>query len=737
MAVDRLRLLALGALLVASVPTPSAGAARTFSLEAAEPLFDGPASQAWAEGRYADAARGFEAFIAGKPGRRTAAASLLAGLAQARAGDPAAAAKHLTGLHRRLPTLAPYARVAAARALLETGQPAQALKELEGMPDDTPLQAQATVLEARALHAAGHKARALKLLEPSLARQRPGPRALTLGLEIAGELGRAEQVAALQRKLWVSYPLSAAARALPKPTAPTDEERLARARRLHARHKHSDAVAELAPLLDPSVPLATRCRARFVRGYAEFKGRRYAAALAELERFVASACAPHARDDEGPRGLYYAGRAAARAGKPEAALTYFQRLAKEHPASSLADDGLLLRAEVLADQGKRAEAAATLREQLKRFPKGDMYEEAWWRLAWSHYRNGERTEALKVLRQARAAGVRGRDYHNRGRLAYWQARILGLLGRRKQAIERYREVIRDEPLSYYAQLAANRLRATDPRHLRGLVTRPGKARAWSFRHRPLFERPAFRRGLALLSLGLGDWASDEFKALGLLDAERVEERWLAALLFERAGLPHYSHNIPRRRISSFQDTPPTAAHVHQWRVAYPRPFAAEVNTAAAAEGLPSEPVFGLMREESGFSPRVESYAHAFGLTQLLLKTAQHVSKGLPGPAVTRASLSDPALNLRLGARYLARLHKRFGHMALAIAGYNAGGGAVARWRAKWPDLLPDELVECIPYDQTRNYTKRVVESWGRYHFLYTGRGKERFLKLPIKPVPKP
>jgi len=713
-----------------------AQAARTFSLERAKPLFDGPAARAWAEGRYAEAAAGFEAFLAGRPGRRAAAASLMAGLARARAGDADRAAKHLTGLHRRLPTLGPYARVAAAKALLALDRPAKALAELKGMSTDTPLQAHATVLRAEALKAAGRKADALALLKPRLARDRPGPKTLSVAVQLARELGRTKQVAALERKLWVTYPRSAAARALKPPRDLKPDERLARARRLHARHRHAEAVAELDPLLDRSVPLASRCTARFVRGYARFKGRKYSEAVTELQRYVAKACDPHRAAEEAPRGLYYAGRAAVRAGQPKVALAMFQRLAREHPKSTLADDALLLRAEVLADQGKHAEAETTLRDQIKRFPQGDMYEEAWWRLAWAHYRRGERSKALKVLRRARKAGVRGRDYHNRGRLVYWQARILGQLGKRNKAIEAYRRVIRDEPLSYYAQLAANRLRATHRRHLKGLVGRPGKPRTFSFRHRALFDTPRFGRGLALLSLGLGDWASDEFSDLGLLDAKDTDMRWLAALLFERAGLPQYSHNIPRRRISGFQDHPPDRAHAHHWQVAYPRPFTPQVRAAAKAEDLPPEALYGLMREESGFNPRVESYAHAFGLTQLLLKTAQHVSKGLKGVKVTRGALSDPALNLRLGARYLARLHRRFGHMALAIAGYNAGGGAVARWRTKWPDLTPDELVECIPYDQTRNYTKRVVESWGRYHFLYGGKGRERFLRLPLKPVKK-
>ena len=61
------------------------------------------------------------------------------------------------------------------------------------------------------------------------------------------------------------------------------------------------------------------------------------------------------------------------------------------------------------------------------------------------------------------------------------------------------------------------------------------------------------------------------------------------------------------------------------------------------------------------------------------------------------------------------------------AGYNAGEGAVAKWRKRFAGLSADEFVESIPYEQTRNYTKRVVQSWGRYRYLY---GDGEVIQLP-------
>jgi soluble lytic murein transglycosylase len=150
-----------------------------------------------------------------------------------------------------------------------------------------------------------------------------------------------------------------------------------------------------------------------------------------------------------------------------------------------------------------------------------------------------------------------------------------------------------------------------------------------------------------------------------------------------------------------------------------------VRQHARAAGVPEALVLSIMREESGFATDVESYANAVGLMQLILPTAR-TAGSLHRLQVTREALRDPALNIRLGATFLGFLYKLFQRSApLAIASYNAGEGATFRWlRNHYPRLQLDELVERIPYDQTRRYTKRVLSSLFTYAVLY-GKGAER------------
>ncbi len=68
--------------------------------------------------------------------------------------------------------------------------------------------------------------------------------------------------------------------------------------------------------------------------------------------------------------------------------------------------------------------------------------------------------------------------------------------------------------------------------------------------------------------------------------------------------------------------------------------------------------------------------------------------------------------------------RRFdGQVALALAAYNAGPGAVSRWLTARGGLEVDEFVEEIPVEETRGYVKRVLRSYAAYRLLYGSPGE--------------
>ncbi len=120
-----------------------------------------------------------------------------------------------------------------------------------------------------------------------------------------------------------------------------------------------------------------------------------------------------------------------------------------------------------------------------------------------------------------------------------------------------------------------------------------------------------------------------------------------------------------------------------------RKLDALIAAAAAKYGLDQRLIFAVMRQESGFNPRAISPKGASGLMQLMPATARRFGV---------ENIFDPSQNIEAGARYLRFLLDTFnGDLELALAGYNAGESAVARYGNRIP-----------PYRETVDYVRRIV-----------------------------
>jgi soluble lytic murein transglycosylase-like protein len=123
-------------------------------------------------------------------------------------------------------------------------------------------------------------------------------------------------------------------------------------------------------------------------------------------------------------------------------------------------------------------------------------------------------------------------------------------------------------------------------------------------------------------------------------------------------------------------------------------FESEINAAATSNGVDPALLKGLVQQESGFDPNAHSGAGAVGLTQLMPGTA--AALGVTDP-------TDPVQSLQAGARYLREQLDRFGgDERLALAAYNAGPGAVAKYGG-----VP-------PYAETQGYVNKVLANAASY-----------------------
>jgi soluble lytic murein transglycosylase len=146
---------------------------------------------------------------------------------------------------------------------------------------------------------------------------------------------------------------------------------------------------------------------------------------------------------------------------------------------------------------------------------------------------------------------------------------------------------------------------------------------------------------------------------------------------------------------------------------YPTPFSEQVLAKAKDAGLDPAYVYGLIRQESRFILDARSGVGASGLMQLMPATARWTARkiGLP---YNKSMITDRDVNLRLGMAYLKLLLDDFeGAQPLAIAGYNAGPNRPRRWR-EGPVLETAAWVENIPFDETRDYVKKVLANSVHY-----------------------
>lgn len=161
---------------------------------------------------------------------------------------------------------------------------------------------------------------------------------------------------------------------------------------------------------------------------------------------------------------------------------------------------------------------------------------------------------------------------------------------------------------------------------------------------------------------------------------------------------------------------------------FPTPYRKELLPHAREAGLDPAYVYGLIRQESRFMSDARSHVGASGLMQVMPATARWTAKKV-GLAYKPELLTDRDFNLRIGTAYLKLVLDDFGgSQAMAAAAYNAGPGRPRRWR-EGPRLDAAVWAENIPFNETRDYVKRVLSNATIYAQLLGGDAPELRARL--------
>ena len=490
----------------------------------------------------------------------------------------------------------------------------------------------------------------------------------------------------------------AAALKLEQRAAPSAADRIERAEAMVAALRFSTAVKELEAIeLDSDSELSARWH--HVYGMALFRTRnRYLDAARTLHR-SALLGGEHAIED-----AFHSARALSRADQDARAIRAYRRFARRFPRHKRAAEARFLAAWLEIRLGR-----PNGEKQLERLVRGRAQVRGRWRRA-ALWELGFR--AFETRRYARAARFLSRytllatSAMDEARGHYWLGRAYR---RGPEAVDAYREAIAVEPLHWYAVLAASRLKRLQiepPNPFENAIS-PGSVDVPNERL-PLPGTFEVYRSLGLDLDGIA-WLKAHANELvaGQPKSRRIP---LLTALYRDAGAYREALLAARRRMVYLQSNP--SQHRWWWDAAYPMPWRSVVDEHRGE--LPRALIYATMRQESGFRPEVVSRAGAVGLMQIMPELASK----LTGKAVTRPMLRVPEKNIELGLEEMAALATEFGQVyPLSIAAYNAGKSRVKRWLKESRKMELDRFVERIPFNETRNYVRRVSTHYARYAYL--------------------
>ena len=668
---------------------------------------------------------------------------LAAGVARLRRREFTQAEKTLREAESAGGPIAAFATLKRAEALVGLGRAPEAVATLgRSSPGrDDPVLADARVIgRARALVASGNRAEALRTLNAHLGSRacRDRARVMEAASDIAAAGGDAATALDNDRRIYLEEPrspeavraaahLAAASPASRRFRARDGEGVVSRARALIAAGDGKGALAGWTLFLTAVPESSLDTAQRLSLAESAIEARELTRALSLLGK------SPVARGDARRGGLM--ARALMGLGRETQAVSVL-RTVSEGAGADAANCRFLLA--TILDQTDHDRDAL---EQFLRYARdahdGEHSAAALWRGGWLAYRFGRREDARRLFetlldRPSAAA------YHSAA--LYWLARTLESAGTRDRARDVFRRLEREHTRDYYGLLASARLRASAP----GATTPPtgGHAplalrtsaastreedapqglgrpsRAFCTAARAQSANAMVGAGCELETIGFYQDAEREYEAAAVIAPEKDLMLRLAELAVRRgdraSAMARFKTAVP-----SYLSVPIASIPMRYWEILYPVREGDAISDSALRRKLDPALVCGLILQESAFNPLAVSSAQAMGLMQILPGTGAEAARATGEAGFSQERLLEPGTNIRLGTWHFASLLERLnGKVELALAAYNAGETRAQRWAALFGTSDPTTFVEEIPYTETRLYVKRILSHAAMYRAIY-------------------
>lgn len=635
---------------------------------------------------------------------RRAVAEVRAGLGHAGAGNAAAAVASYARAAELVPSFGPWSRMLMASAAARAGDTA-AVRRHQDASEAALARDWGWRARVDAALAAGDSAGAARIAAAAAMEMQDTARRVQAwtraGALHAAQRRNADAAASFRRAIDESVAAPAAVEAarlltdLPGLTA-EDHRRIGR---VFLRHRNLERAAQAfdAYMAAGQVGAAERAAIQLDLGRGFFDTRAYPAA----ERRLRAAANTTSARETAADALHMLGRTLYRQNRTTEARATFMRVIQDFAGTTAAARAHFIIADIDHDAGSAESAKRHYRAVIEANGPDAGLSAA--RLGGFALMENRPREAARIFEDAyRRANGAARQLPG-----YWWGHALHAAGARDSARTVFAEVRAIDPFTYYGLRAGERI----------------DARLWDFETSQATPAPAgTARDVAARLDALDVLRGAELEDAAGFEAARITVHFagIEGALYALGEAYHArEQTFNGIRIGRDLLRREGAWNRNLLQLVYPFPYRDAVLREARANGLDPYLVAGLIRQESMFNPRARSPVGALGLMQVMPNTGRTVARTVGVANFQPARLTEPALNLRIGTRYLAdQIRAHDGRLVDAIAAYNAGPHRVARWK-QFPEYRdPDVFIERIPFQETRDYVKIVQQNARIYREVY-------------------
>jgi len=425
--------------------------------------------------------------------------------------------------------------------------------------------------------------------------------------------------------------------------------------------------------------------------------------------------------------LYLLARLYTRLGDAPKARDNFQLLTKHGADYGARRTGWYQLSLLNIEDNRYAEAYGYYARRLKEKQSGNSF--LHWKAGWTAMMAGNYQTADRHF----TAILNDRRGEEKERASVWRAQALLKQKHVAEAMAVFSRLNRNDPTGYYGWRSADILLA----HKRSAVTIAQGMNQHNARGPKLAPPPSawwaefdelkdFPRLQQATELGFWRAANREIVSLAIPQKIKAPQR------FALARIAHDAKAYPLARQLVFSGGVYQYLKGHRdslldtyYPLYLPLGYAENVERYAGQFRLPPALVYAIILNESNYRPTVESPAYAVGLMQVMPQTGQEIAAAL-GEEYHEDSLYDPETNVRSGCWYLRHLLDTLGDdPAYAVAAYNAGPKAVAKWLRNKQKFEQAYFIDEIPYLETNRYVRKVITAMKKYETMLAHRDRAR------------